>query len=408
MGVMQLCTTSGWKEVGGSVAGSTSYTAVTNQNPYTVITSNAIAYTGFFGTHDITVDNGASLIINGVNKGASSTIVAGDSVAIQVTTTGPQIASTYTVKVGSISKSWSVTTRNKTPAALTITPGPTQTMNVTGPATGTGTYHSSVVTFTVKNTGETTTNTINVGLSSTTSFQLTGTNTCSGSITLAQNATCTIQVWATATGSGSLTGSTLSATATGATTGSTALSGTASGWACSLPWGGTIADGASTPAYSTSSVACGSSCPGATTRTCVDGALNNSGNYASCVVNVCPTCTLPWGGSIANGASVTAYSTNSSSNCAGSSQTRTCSNGTLSGSYQYASCSAPCNQVLCPNPYCVNACVLSGGSCGSCSGGWANSSGGWHCDPSSGSWGCFAGGSGSQTPNWSDCNGVCH
>lgn len=57
--------------------------------------------------------------------------------------------------------------------------------------------------------------------------------------------------------------------------------------------------------------------------------------------SVCASCNLPWGGSINHGESVTAYSTNSSTNCAAVSETRTCTNGTLSGSYTYSSCSAP-------------------------------------------------------------------
>src|SRR3989338_355984 len=51
-------------------------------------------------------------------------------------------------------------------------------------------------------------------------------------------------------------------------------------------------------------------------------------------------CNLPWGGSINHGQSATAYAASSvscGSSC--SSQTRTCNLGTLSGSYQYGSCS---------------------------------------------------------------------
>ncbi len=53
------------------------------------------------------------------------------------------------------------------------------------------------------------------------------------------------------------------------------------------------------------------------------------------------SCTLPWGGSIGDGLGVTAYQTNVSSNCSGVAEARTCSNGTLSGSYTYQSCTAP-------------------------------------------------------------------
>ncbi|MGH7175283.1 MAG: hypothetical protein ACREGR_02920, partial [Minisyncoccia bacterium] len=50
-------------------------------------------------------------------------------------------------------------------------------------------------------------------------------------------------------------------------------------------------------------------------------------------------CALPWGGTTADSTSVTAYQSSSvTSPATCSSQTRTCSNGTLSGSYQYPSC----------------------------------------------------------------------
>src|SRR5688572_22735883 len=60
---------------------------------------------------------------------------------------------------------------------------------------------------------------------------------------------------------------------------------------------------------------------------------------ATLTVNPPASCSLPWGGSIVHGASVTAYQASTvpyGSSCV--SQTRSCSNGSLSGSYQYQSC----------------------------------------------------------------------
>jgi len=108
---------------------------------------------------------------------------------------------------------------------------------------------------------------------------------------------------------------------------------------CPLPWGGSINNGASVTAYSASSVPCGSNCS-SQTRTCSNGTLSGSYIKPSCSVVACASCPLPWGGSIPNGASVTAYAASSvpcGSNC--SSQTRTCSDGTLSNSYTKSSCS---------------------------------------------------------------------
>lgn len=73
------------------------------------------------------------------------------------------------------------------------------------------------------------------------------------------------------------------------------------------------------------------------------------------------TCSLPWGGSISNGSSVTAYAASSvpfGSSC--QSQTRTCSNGSLSGSYNAQSCSVQ-------GPASCSASTLSWGTGNSCS-----------------------------------------
>lgn len=108
--------------------------------------------------------------------------------------------------------------------------------------------------------------------------------------------------------------------------------------ACSLPWGGTLADGSSVTAWNSLS-SCGACA--SQTRTCTAGTLSGSHAHASCNNSACASCTLPWGGSTPHGTSVTAYSTNSvacGSSCPAGS-TRTCTNGTLSGSGTFASCS---------------------------------------------------------------------
>lgn len=105
---------------------------------------------------------------------------------------------------------------------------------------------------------------------------------------------------------------------------------------CGLPWGGSIGDGQSVTAYQ---IDVSSNCPSAAeTRTCSNGTLSGSYTYQSCAAPA--SCSLPWGGSIASGQSVTAYQVSVSSNCPGAAETRTCDNGTLSGSYTYQSCSA--------------------------------------------------------------------
>ena len=103
---------------------------------------------------------------------------------------------------------------------------------------------------------------------------------------------------------------------------------------CNLPWGGSISHGQSVTAWNTSS-SCGGCSP--QTRTCSNGSLSGSFTFSSCTTS-CASCSSPWGSSIAHGQSVTAYLYAITYSCASFSQTRTCSNGSLSGSYGYGSC----------------------------------------------------------------------
>lgn len=113
---------------------------------------------------------------------------------------------------------------------------------------------------------------------------------------------------------------------------------------CALPWGGTIAHNASITAYLASSVPCGSTCA-SETRVCANGVL--SGTYAdqSCSVMGCAGCVSPWGTSIVSGGAVTAYQSSSvlcGSTCV--SETRFCDDGALRGSYTNQNCTVQtCN-----------------------------------------------------------------
>jgi hypothetical protein len=78
--------------------------------------------------------------------------------------------------------------------------------------------------------------------------------------------------------------------------------------------------------------------------TTYSGSANGPGGTVSCggahTLTVYQSCALPWGGSTPNGTSVTAYQSSTvpwNTSCV--SQTRSCSNGTLSGSYVHQACS---------------------------------------------------------------------
>jgi hypothetical protein len=99
------------------------------------------------------------------------------------------------------------------------------------------------------------------------------------------------------------------------------------------PWG-TVPHGFSGTAYQAAMPAgqCISQ-----TRTCTNGTMSGSYTNLACTAGCTGT---PWG-NVASGFSVTAYRDAIApfgSTCAGSSQTRTCTNGTMSGSYTNMSC----------------------------------------------------------------------
>ena len=101
--------------------------------------------------------------------------------------------------------------------------------------------------------------------------------------------------------------------------------------------GSSLESGQSVIAYESEIVPYGESCA-SQTRSCNNGTLNGTYAFASCQIALASDCTLN-GTSVANGTSITAYETASvgfGENC--SSQIRTCSNGSLSGSYGYNSC----------------------------------------------------------------------
>ena len=101
-----------------------------------------------------------------------------------------------------------------------------------------------------------------------------------------------------------------------------------------------VASGSAVPAYATSHVPVGQTCA-TEFRACDSGNLTGSYNYSACTVDTAAGAACAFAGApVASGASVTAYL--SSSVAAGqscTSQTRTCTNGALSGSYNFSNCS---------------------------------------------------------------------
>lgn len=125
----------------------------------------------------------------------------------------------------------------------------------------------------------------------------------------------------------------------GALSGSYAYSSCSPNLAASCIFNGsTVASGQSVIGFATSTVPSGQSCL-QQTRTCNNGSLSGSYNFASCAVNQPAACIFN-SATVANGQTVLGYASSTvpyGQTC--QQQTRTCNNGSLSGSYNYSSCS---------------------------------------------------------------------
>jgi hypothetical protein len=109
-----------------------------------------------------------------------------------------------------------------------------------------------------------------------------------------------------------------------------------------------VAHGQSVTAYASSSVPFGSACT-AQTRTCNNGTMSGSYAYSTCTTSTASSCYFN-GQTIPHGGSTYAYASSSvsyGSSCSG--QSRTCNNGVLSGSYGASSCSV--QSPVCPSSF---------------------------------------------------------
>ena len=109
--------------------------------------------------------------------------------------------------------------------------------------------------------------------------------------------------------------------------------------------GASVAHGDNVTAYASDSVALGLSCE-SEIRTCTNGSLSGSFEYASCEATSAASCSFH-GSSIASGDNVTAYLADFvayGESC--TPEVRTCTNGVLSGDYAYASCEVTPNECL--------------------------------------------------------------
>jgi hypothetical protein len=114
--------------------------------------------------------------------------------------------------------------------------------------------------------------------------------------------------------------------------------------ACTTPWGATLPSGAEVIAYAwvrdaDAAADAGSGTCVAETRQCHDGVLAGTNAFDTCAAAEPDPCTLPWGGVVAPGQSVTAYRAGAPAwNQKCEAETRGCTDGVLSGSFASESC----------------------------------------------------------------------
>ncbi len=153
---------------------------------------------------------------------------------------------------------------------------------------------------------------------------------------------------------------------------------------CNLPWGGTISSGQSATAYSTASVACGSSCVGQT-RTCTDGVLSGSYANSSCA----PNNPANYGQACSSAANTCGQTNSGTINCSGTCSATVPANpagygqacnsaANVCGSRNSGTitCSGACSATAPANPANYGqACTSSANACGQTNSGTINCSG---------------------------------
>lgn len=108
--------------------------------------------------------------------------------------------------------------------------------------------------------------------------------------------------------------------------------------ACTTPWGAKVEHGANVLAFKSTNVGYGGECI-SETRICQDGTLGGSFQYASCAQTSASSCTTPWGSIISHGQNVQAFQSEIvpyGTNCIP--ETRVCGDGKLAGSFIFRSC----------------------------------------------------------------------
>ncbi len=222
LGVMQVCTEGGWIEISPASGGDVSFHPVTNAAVGSAHQSNTVTFGTLSAPMPVSINNGGSLSINGGGPMVSGTVNSGNTLRLSgAAPSAPEATNNYTVQIGTLGKIWSITTRDAYVGNLSMTPAVRDSMTVTGPGAP---AYGATTGFIVTNNGE---------------------------------------------------------RATGMLVASATLSGSASGWSCSLPWGGKLANGGTVVAYATpcALLSCTSQ-----VRKCTNASLSGTFQHQTCNV----------------------------------------------------------------------------------------------------------------------------
>lgn len=287
LGIVQRCTESGWTEISSEGETDLNFTPVTNAMLGASHQSNTVTFGILPAPLAVTINNGGRLSINGGGPVVSGIIASNDTLTLSGTApTVPETERVYTVTVGAVTRHWRIITRDAYIGKLTITPSHTGAMTVNGPGNP---AYGATIGFIVSNEGERPVGPLSAAsLSNTTHFAFHSGGAyvgddCAGKIlqgTIGGPDNCVIDVRPKATADTPYYEGTLTIADADMSV-EASMSGSATGWGCHVPWGGYIANGASVTAFAT---ACSLLSCTSQTRQCTDGVLSGSFQYQTCNV----------------------------------------------------------------------------------------------------------------------------
>lgn len=284
-GSMQMCSETGWTEVTPASGGELHFVPVKNAVVGSSHQSNGVTFGTLATPLPISISGGATLSINGGPFVTSGAVQSNDTVVLSgIAPAQPETTHLYTVAIGAVTKTWSITTRDAYIGKLSITPIQRTGMTVTGPGSP---AYGDTVGFIVSNVGERMVGPLNPALlSNSTHFIFNNSgghvgDDCAGKVLQGGTTgaeSCVIDVRPRASEDITYFDSMLTV-GDGDVSASASLSGSASGWGCTTPWGVYIANGTQVTAYreKCNLLGCASQ-----SRSCTNGALSGTYQHATC------------------------------------------------------------------------------------------------------------------------------